>query len=301
MADYLAHLVVMLSVYAMLVYALNLIAGDSGLLAFCLAGFWGVGAYAAALASIVRGGAPYVTDLALAGGAGFELTLPLAAAAGALTGFIAGLASLRFRGDVFILATLSVQALIVSILESADSVTRGPAGLYGIPPPALFGLPLNIQILSLFSAGVAIVTIIALAWLRGTSLGLQLRALRDHERAACALGVPPTRRYLVAFAIAGAVAGLAGGLYVGRAAYIDPASFGLPESILLVTALLVGGRGVVLGPLAGTAVLVLVPEALRFVGLDVNHAAAIRSAMLGALLVCLVFLRPRGLARERRG
>lgn len=295
MADYLLHLAVMLSIYVLLTYSLNLLAGEAGLLAFCTASFWGVGAYAAALASVGRAAPPYLEDLGITGAAGLEWTLPLATAAGMVVGLLAAAAALRFRNDMFILATLAVQALGVSLFENSGALTRGPAGLYGLPAPALFHTEVPLAGYASLAGAVAAAVAVAHGWVRHTRFGVQLRALRDHEPSANALGVPPTRRYLAAFAISGAVAGLAGGLYVGRIPFIDPGSFGLSESILLVTALLLGGRGTPYGPLLGAAVLVLLPESLRFVGAGLEQSAALRSALMGLALVLLMFLRPRGL------
>lgn len=299
MADYILHLVIMLSIYAMLTYALNLLAGEGALLAFCIGALWGAGAYGAALTSMARSSAPYVQDLALAGSAGLELTLPMALLCGAAAGLVAGLLSLRFRNDAFVLATLAIQALAVGAAENLDHITRGTAGLYGIPEPMMFGQALGLPGLALVALGCVTGVVAAVLHLRHSRAGIELRALRDNEDAASALGVAPTRRYLTTFAVSGAIAGLAGGLYVGRAAYIDPASFALSESILVVTALLLGGRGTRFGPLLGAAALVLIPELLRFVGIGIDQATALRNALLSGLLILLVFHRPRGFVASR--
>lgn len=301
MTDYVAHLVALLAIYVALVYALNFVAGEGGLLAFCFAGIWGIGAYAAALAAIGRSGLPYVDALAVAGSYGLEVALPVAAAAGLMAGLLAAAASLRFRGDSFILATMAVQTLLISGLANADGLTRGTSGLYAIPAPVLFGETFDsLRSYAAFAVLVAGSMSLALVALRPSRFGVSLRALRDSERRAMSLGIAPNLTYAAAFALAGAVAGVAGALYVGRISYIDPTAFAMPESIVLVTALLVGGRGTRLGPLVGAAVLTIVPELLRFVASTSQEAASWRNVILGGLLVLLMFLHPQGLAGERR-
>lgn len=299
MDAYAAHVVSVAGIYLVLVYALNLLAGEAGLMVFCLGGMWGIGAYTAALLLVGGSGMPFVPDLAFAGDVGLEVAFPAAMAAGGAAGLIAALAVLRFRSDVFVLATMAVQTIFVSLLENAAVVTRGPAGLYGVPAPRLGGVAITGDAALAGMVGtVAFVVAAGLINIRQSSFGLHLRALRDNEKAAAALGVPPARRLAAAFVLAGLAAGAAGTLYVCVIGYVDPMSFGLHESILLVAMLLIGGRGTVLGPLAGVCTLVLIPELLRHLGLPDDNAAAWRNVILGASLVGLAFARPQGLLGE---
>ena len=300
MSDYLIHLTVILSAYVILVYSVNLLVGDGGLLAFCGAVFCGAGAYAAALAGIGRAAPPYVSTLAFAGTGGLEVSLLVSMLSGVVAGLVTAAVTLRFRGDVFVLATLAMQTFVVSLFDNADSMTRGPAGLYGLASPVLAGHPIDLSDFAVVAVVLAATVAAGFNKLRQCRFGVQLRALRDDEAAAGALGVMPNQTYLGAFAIAGAAGGLAGGLYSNRAAYIDPNTFGVSESILLVTALLLGGRGTKFGPLLGATVLVLTPEAFRYVGMNLDQAAALRNALLGFVLIILTFLRPGGLAGPLR-
>jgi branched-chain amino acid transport system permease protein len=149
------------------------------------------------------------------------------------------------------------------------------------------------------SAILAMFVMVAFLTLRQTAFGLSLRALRDNERSAASLAIPPNLRFAAAFAIAGAAAGTAGALYAYQMSYIDPNSFSVSESILLVSMLLIGGRGTALGPLAGAAILVLSPELLRFMGWGGIDVASWRNIVFGVLLVALMFLRPQGLLGMR--
>jgi len=291
MSVYLAHVVAMVGVYLVLAYALNLVAGEAGLLSFCFGGIWGVGAYTATLATIGATNMPFLPDLLLAGSFGAEVAVPAAALAGACVGGFAALATLRFRGDVFILSTMALQAMLVSAMENAEPLTRGPLGIYAVPPPRLFGVDFPPGVASgLFCVAVASGVVALLTWLRRTRFGLALRALRDSERAAASLGLPSNRFLALAFVFAGAACGVGGALMAGEIGYVDPMSFGMQESILLVSMLLVGGRGTAHGPFVGALVFLVLPEILRFVGWGAGDEAAWRNIVFGGVLVALVFL-----------
>jgi branched-chain amino acid transport system permease protein len=299
--EYIAHLITLLSVYVILTYALNLIAGEAGLLTFGLGSIWGIGAYAAALAGIRASHLPFLSDLSLIGSFGFGTAMIIAAAAGAVAGIVTAILVLRFRGDVFVLATLAVQALFIGALENLSSITRGTLGLYGLPPPTLFGVTLDAgPPFAGLAAIVAVLVVLVFLTLRGSAFGLSLRALRDNERSAASLAIPPNLRFAVAFAIAGSAAGVAGALYSSEISYIDPNSFSVSDSILVVSMLLVGGRGTVWGPLVGAVIFVSIPELLRYVSWNGSDVAGWRNIIFGVLLVVLVFLRPQGLLGVRQ-
>jgi branched-chain amino acid transport system permease protein len=128
--------------------------------------------------------------------------------------------------------------------------------------------------------------------------GLSLKALRDDERAAESLGISAFRQHLAALTVAGGCAAVAGGLYAAYVTYIDPTSFGLDESIFIVSLLLLGGSGNIRGPLIGVVVMILLPEILRFAGLPDAVAANVREIIYGLILVMLMYWRPKGLAGD---
>ena|SRR4028119_491893 len=300
MVGYLLHLAVMVGIYAILAYSMNLILGFGGLLPFCHAALYGVGAYAYALARIkgtpaAQGGLLFTADWP------FLPALALATAAAALAGLVCALCALRFRGDFFIFATLGLQMIWFVIIRNWAGLGRGAFGIYGIPRPELAGWKVDevteyAGVVALCAAGVCS----ALILLYRSPFGLSLKALREDERAAESLGIPSFRRYFAAFGIAGACAGVAGALYASYVTYIDPTSFSLGESIFLVTLMLLGGSGNVKGPLAGVLMMILLPEALRFLGLPSTLAPNVREILYGAILIGLMFFRPQGLAGQYR-
>jgi branched-chain amino acid transport system permease protein len=139
-----------------------------------------------------------------------------------------------------------------------------------------------------------------IALLKWSPFGRAMQAMRDDELAARSVGIPVDWLKLQAFALASALVGVAGGLYAAYVSYIDPTSFGLNESILMLSMVIVGGTGNVRGPLVGAAVLILLPEALRFLAMPDAIAANVRLLAYGLLLVIMMRLRPQGLAGAYR-
>ena len=124
-----------------------------------------------------------------------------------------------------------------------------------------------------------------------------LRAIRNDELSVQALGRNTTRLKVSAFFISAAFAGLAGVLYASYMSYIDPTTFTLEESIFILTALFIGGIGSrVWGAVLGAAVVVILPELLRFVGLPDAVAGNLRMVIYGLAIIVLMFIKPQGLA-----
>ena len=94
--------------------------------------------------------------------------------------------------------------------------------------------------------------------------------------------------------IAGGLAALGGSMYTGQITYIDPTSFGIGESVLVLTMVILGGSGSTTGPFVGAALLVITPEVLRLLGVPDALAANLRQVLYGCLLILMMFLRPRG-------
>ena len=284
--NYFLHIGVMLAIYGMLACSANLLIGFSGLLTMTHAAFYGLGAYVYALLSLHFGWP-------------FWITLPCAIAAGALVGWLFGMAALRFRNETFVLATIGFQMIAYVILYNWTGLTRGPYGISGIPRPSLFGFTVEttwqffIFCMLLFLIVLAIVILVS-----RSTFALSLKALRDNEAAAQTLGISPRRQYIRAMVIGSAFAAIPGVCFAGYVTYIDPTSFTLTESIFIASILLVGGSGNIRGPLCGVLFMLILPEVLRFVGMPDSIAANVREIIYGVLLVVLMYMRPRGLAGE---
>jgi branched-chain amino acid transport system permease protein len=284
--NYLIHLAIMIGIYLVLAYSLNLLVGFSGLLSLCHAAFYGIGAYA-------------FTLLAMNTGTTFLVGLIFAVVLTALMAYLIGIPALKFRGDPFVLVTLGFQIIIFSILYNWTSFTKGPYGIPGIPRPVIFGHEIGelweYLILTFVILGIIMYF---LKKIYDSPYGLTLKALREDERAAESLGKPAASYLLIAFIISGAVAAISGVLYATYVTYIDPTSFTLSESIFIISILLVGGSGNIRGPFFGTLLIILLPEALRFLGMPDAVAANMRQIIYGVLLITLMFIRPQGLGGE---
>ena len=284
--NYLIHLLIMIGIYLIQVYGLNLVVGYSGLLSLCQAVFYGIGAYACTLL-MLNLHLPFGGALAL--GSAFTGIFALALAP----------ASLRFRGDTFVIVTLGVQMIVFTILYNWMGLTRGPYGIPGIPRPELFGHAItSLPGYLLLTSCILLLVFACISMIHKSPFGLALKALRDNEMAATGLGKSPVAMFRHAFVIAAFCGGLSGGLFATYVTYIDPTSFTLDESIFLVTILLVGGSGNRIGPLLGTLFMLLLPELLRFLGLPDTIAPNVRQIIYGVVLILLMFLRPQGIAGE---
>jgi branched-chain amino acid transport system permease protein len=282
--EYLFHLLILTAIYIILVTSLDLLVGHSGIISVAHASLFGLGAYTTALVA-TRYDPPFLIPIVL----GMFV-------AGLASGIIAA-ATLRLNDDHFVLATFGVQSIIFHIFENWVSVTRGPYGVPGIPHPHGFGFSANTLPRMLILAGsCALLTHVVVVRLTTSPYGRVLRAIREDEVFTRSLGKDVNKFKLSAFAVGGALAALAGGLYAFYMTYIDPTSFTIMESILILSMVIVGGAGSHWGPVAGAAILVFLPEVLRFVGLPDAIAGYARQVIYGLLLILMIIFRPGGLA-----
>jgi len=283
---YLWHILVMINLYAILALSLNLVVGYTGLLSLCHAAFYGIGAYATTL-------------LMINAGWGFFPALGVAILLTILLSLIIAIPSLRLKGDYFILATLGFQIIIFTILYNWVSLTRGPYGISGIPIPVVFGITINSVFRYFLFSGLITGLCGILLWaLVDSPFGRVLKAIREDDIAAAALGKHVPALKVTAFAVAAAFAAIPGALFAGYMRYIDPTSFTVMESFFIVSIVIIGGAGNFLGPLVGAAFLVLLPEALRFLQIPDTVAANMRQIIYGLLLILLMRYRPQGFLGE---
>lgn len=283
--EYVLHIGIMLCIYIILVLSTNLTVGMANLLTMCQAAFYGIGAYIGTF-FLMQFNLPFIV-----------IALIVMLATG-LTSLLVSYASVKLKGDYFILATLGFQMIVYTILYNWISVTRGPYGIPGIPSIKLFGIWSLNGIYAYFFLALVLAVIVALAFsrLQHSPYGRMLKAIRTDELSAKALGRNTVRLKVWAFFISAAFAGVAGLIYASYMSYIDPTSFMLDESIFIITALFIGGIGSrVWGPVVGAAVVVILPELLRFVGLPDAVAANLRQVIYGLTLIVLMLLKPQGL------
>ncbi|MCL2721994.1 MAG: branched-chain amino acid ABC transporter permease, partial [Treponema sp.] len=273
--EYLLHLLILIGIYVMLSQSLNLSAGYGGMISLAHAGFYGVGAYTAAL-------------LAVNYQLSFLLTLPIAMLLSGLLALIISAIALRTIDDYFIVCTLGIQVIIFSLMNNWMSLTRGPLGIPGIPSIQFFGITMGIGnrlaflLLTIFFVAVIF---LFLKKLTDSSFGRTLRALSEDEIFTQSLGKNVYLAKVIAFTVSAMLAAVPGVLYAHYISYIDPTSFTIDESIFILSIVIIGGMRNLWGSVIASAFLVLLPEALRFVGMPTAIAANMRQIIYGGILI----------------
>lgn len=284
--NYVLHLLILLSIYSVLALSLNLLVGYAGLLSLAHAAFYGVGAYATTL-------------LMIKAGWGFFPALVVAILGAIVLSLMVAAPSLRLRGDYFVLATLGFQVIVFTILLNWVGLTGGPYGIPGIPRPRVFNLEVNsLPAYFPFSAVLAGICLLLLWLICASPFGRTLKAIREDEVAAAALGKDVFRFKVLAFALSGGFAAVPGALFAGYIRYIDPTSFTLLEAVFILSAVLIGGAGNIKGPLMGVMFVILLPEFLRFLHIPDTVAPNVRQILYGLFILALMRFRPQGLAGE---
>ena len=277
------HVATLVGIYGTLAAALNLVFGYSGMMSIGHAALFGIGAYVAAI-------------LSLEAGLGFITGLAAAVCAGAISGVVLSLPSTRARRDYFVLATFAFQIVVTALMRNWTELTGGPMGLPGIPRPVIAGVAISTPLAFMLLATALCLCSVAVSMrISRSPMGRALRAVRDDEVFARSLGKDVTRLKLTVFGVSGGLAGAAGALYAHYVTFIDPTTFTVMESILVLAAVIVGGAGTVAGPWVGIVILIALPEALRFVGLPAAAAANIRQMLFGSLLIIFMIRRPEGI------
>ncbi len=271
--DYWAVIGARAAVYWVLVAGLNLVVGYGGQLAIGWVALLTLGSYTAAILVARFDLSPF-----LAYGAGGVV--------GALAGVVVGLPALRLRTFYFAMTTLGFATIVTQVALSWQSVTGGGIGLPGpaLSPP--FDSPWGFYLLTLAFA--AVVTWMT-ANVANSRWGRSLVAIRDAEVAAEATGISKARLLTIVFLFAGFTAGVAGGLFGTLQSYITPDAFTFDLSVTFFIAILIGGRGSILGPLLGNVLLTLLPEFAA-------PLVAWSTFLYATLLLAIVLLMPGGIA-----
>ncbi|WP_116134452.1 hypothetical protein [Tropicimonas sp. IMCC34043] len=279
LSTYMVQVALVVIIFGLLAVGLTVLSGSAGIMYLGFSGFFGVGAYIAAI--LAKHGAS--ADLAL-----------LAAAVGcALVAALVGLVAAGLTGHVVGLATLAVGVLLWLVMLNWTAVTGGPNGIFGIPRPSLSFLP-DLPLTSVaaqywLALALLVLSVVVLGRLLASPVGLCWRAIREDRVAAHAAGLPVRRYLITSFVIAGLCAGLAGGLYAFLHRFISPDSFRIDTSFLLIAIVVLGGLGNLTGALLGATALIVLPEVLR-------DTAEFRMILFGAILYLTLRFRPQGIA-----
>jgi branched-chain amino acid transport system permease protein len=277
--DYVLHLFVFVLIFGMVALSLNVASGFTQLISLAQAGFFGVGAYTTAILATRCNWPVWVN-------------LPLAVVVAGLVAMPVALVALRTVEDYFIICTLGMGVILFSVMNNWMELTRGPLGIPGIPAVTLFGHPLTakwewVVLVGAFYA--------AMFWvannLKRSALGRILVAISEDEIFCQSLGKNVGLAKLQSFVLGAMLAAVPGVLYAHYVSFIDPTSFTIHESIFILSIIIIGGMGNLWGSLAAAAFMILVPEALRFVGLPSGIAANVRQMLYGAALILVIWLQ----------
>ena len=291
MTSYLIFTLTIGGIYALLALSLNLVWGSTGMVNLGLAGFFGVGAYASALAT--GAGAPVLVGWGVA------------ALAGVVVGLIVTVATLRLRDDYLAIVTLGFAEMVRLVALNERWLTKGADGISGIAAP--FKSELGAAGFNVFYLAVVCV-IVGATWfvlnrLDAAPYGRTLKAIREDQELAQFAGKPVLRFKFEAFALASALAALAGALYAHYQSYISPDHVQPLLTIYIFLALTAGGVGRPAGAVLGGYAVVIFLESTRFAadilpGLQPLQLAALREMLIGVALLVVLHLRPQGLLPE---
>lgn len=277
LGPYAVHALVIAMIFLLPAHGLNLLVGYTGMLSLAQAAFFGVGAYASALASIHLG-TPFPVNMAIAILVTAALAVPV------------GIPALRLRSTSFVMCTLGFVIISQAVAKNWISVTRGDMGLNNIAKPDLFGLVVHgpVQTYYLALAIAALATLVFWLIVRSPA-GRNFVAIRENETLAESLGVPTWKYRLAAFVIAAAFAGAGGSLYVHYISVASPLMFQTLYTTTLLVIVLGGGAGSISGVIFGAVLFVALSEGLRV-------APELRMIAYGLCLLLLVFRFPQGFA-----
>jgi branched-chain amino acid transport system permease protein len=271
-------------IYVVLGLGLNISVGLAGLLDLGYVAFFGVGAYTYALLNHHFG-------------LGFWTILPIGGVFSCIFGVILGFPILRLRGDYLAIVTLGFGMIFKVVMENWDSFSFGPSGIAGIDKPSLFGIDLGIEGSTIYiyyiMIALVIFTILVTNRLKNSRIGRAWIAMREDEIACVAMGIDIARTKLSAYALGAFWAGMVGVLFASKTTFINPASFTFMESAIILSIVVLGGMGSILGVILGAFILILLPEYLR-------AFSEYRMLAFGAAMVIMMIFRPQGIISNLR-
>lgn len=284
----------------MLVVALQVFVGNSGIVSFGHVAFSGIGAYTAALLTILPDikarALPMLPAMIINLDAGLITATLGAAFVAFLVALLTGLALARMQEQAMAMATLALLVMMHAVFSNWETVTRGTIGIYGIPRSINLGVAL-----------VGIILIVGLALLfKASPTGLHLQASREQPLAAQTIGINLFRVRLLGWLISGALMGGAGALWAQNILAFGPDQFYFVETFTLLSMLVIGGLGSVSGAITGAAVVTVVSELLRDLEggftlgpLSIPELPGLVQLAVAVLIMIILIYRPEGLLGQR--
>jgi branched-chain amino acid transport system permease protein len=275
--------VVLAEIFSIVALSTNLLMGVVGIFSVAQAAIMGIGAYVFGVLSMM--GVPF--PLAMAG----------VIVVCAFINLLSSLPSLRLAGDYFIITSFGTQLVATAVFINWSSMTGGASGLSGIPIIELFGFSFATSRQFVVLSTVALFLVAVSFWLMLRSpYGRMLNAIRLDEIAVIASGRRVLNAKIGVSAVSGAYAGIGGALYAAYISFIDPASFDIHVSVLVVTMVVVGGARTLAGSIIGPFLLMAIPQLLTMIDIPSTLLGPVRQLSYGLILIAFMLWRPQGIA-----
>lgn len=273
---YLRDLLVTAVIFSIMALGLNIIMGYMGQFSLGHQAFSGMAAYGTAMLTIRLGVNPWL---------GFVAGIALATVFGLLVGYVALRAT---RGVYLAIVTFGIGAILFVVAKQAYGFTKGQTGLFPIPHLSLGRLVFDTEISFYYLALVFLVFAVYFInrWLR-SRFGRAVVAIRENEDLANSVGIHSFRNYVLAFTIATALAGLGGSLYAYYVGVVNPMLFSVDYMVMMLVMVILGGTGVVGGPILGSFIYVILLELLPF-------KRELTLVVFGAILLACITFMPEG-------
>lgn len=281
--DYLLHILILSSIYSLAVLGQNYASGYTGLISLNHGAFMGIGAYASAI-------------LLVTVGYSFPVAFILAGLITALVAFLLSFPLLKLRDDAFVLVSFGFAFIAFNVFLNWVSLTNGALGIKRIPYPVIADASSNPKIVYfLIILSVLLICLFVLNKILNSSYGVIIRATRENQKVTQIAGHNTDSYRRSVFVVSGLITGFAGAFLASFISAIDPTLFGYHLSVLLLIMAIFGGLASLRGAVVGATILILVPEALRFIGLPSDILAESQQIIYGLILIILMFWRPVGI------
>jgi len=285
--SYFVYIATVVVIYGIASTGLNILSGYAGQLSLGHAAFMAIGAYSTTLISQALHPIPFWANTGLH----IWLGIFVGTAGAAFCGGVMAIPILRVRGPYLAMMTIAFAWVVWKILVEWVPVSGGDLGISAIPKAQIGRLILNDKSFLALSLVFLFGVLAFQQRIINSRFGLAIRGVKQDEMAIESTGIDPNRIKVLVFIISAAIAGLAGTLYAHHQSYINPDSFQIFDSVFILFAVLIGGSGTRLGPLIGSAVLIIIPEMLQ--GL-----AGYRLIVYGSLILITLYILPKGIIGE---
>jgi branched-chain amino acid transport system permease protein len=287
--------------FMLLALGLNIVVGFAGLLDLGYAAFFAIGSYSYAMLASPQFGVHVP----------FWVMLFVASCIAALFGILLGAPTLRLRGDYLAIVTLGFGEIVPQTFLNLSQYTNGPNGISSLDQPSFFGYAFGFNPVPYFYVMLVLiaVAIVVANNLRVSRLGRAWMAIREDELAAKHMGINTTTAKLSAFALGASFSGMAGVAYASKLQLVSPDQFQFSVSVLVLSMLVLGGMGNILGVVVGSFTLSLINNFLLPQATNIAHSVGLnldftnyRFMLYGVILVAVMLFRPEGLipSRQRR-